>query len=92
MKSILSYKLFTHDLNLTKLIDFFFICERTHHNLYLYQNNKACRIHKVTELILYILTAREDEVLFVVEGFKAPIIMGRLIECVYGSRVFVQEA
>lgn len=92
MKNILSYHIKASDLDLPKLIDLYAICTKSDHLLYLYHNNKVCRIHRMTELILFVLTAKQEELLMVVEGEKAPIVMGRLIECIYGGDYSIRTA
>lgn len=92
MKHIVSYKMKTRDLGLEKLIDFHSICLKSDNQLFLYQNGKACRIHRMTELVLFVLTAKEDEVLVVVEGEKAHLTLGRMIKCLYGNGACTKEA
>ncbi|WEG11780.1 hypothetical protein PU629_16780 [Pullulanibacillus sp. KACC 23026] len=92
MKSILSYQIRASDFDLPKLIDFYSICSKSGQRLFLYHNESVCQIHRMTELILFVLTADQDELLLIIEGEKAPIIMGRLIECIYGSREQVSPA
>jgi hypothetical protein len=91
MKSIVSYTIQISDLSLDKLLDFYFICQKSKHQLYLSQNGKTRRITRMTELLMFVLTSKEERVLIVVEGQEAHLTMGRLLECLYGSRGSVRQ-
>lgn len=86
MKSIVSYTIQVSDLSLDKLLNFYFICQKSNHQLYLSQNEKTRRITRMTELLMFVLTSKEERVLIIVEGEEAHVTMGRLLECIYGSR------
>jgi hypothetical protein len=86
MKSIVSYIIQVSDLSLDKLLDFYFICQKSKQQLFLSQNGKTLRMTRMTELLMFVLTSKEERVLIVVEGQEAHLTMGRLLECIYGPK------
>ena len=86
MKSIVSYTIQVSDLSLDKVLAFYFICQKSKHQIYLSQNGKTRRMTRMTELLMFVLTSKEERVLIIVEGQEAHVTMGRLLECVYGSK------
>ncbi len=92
MKNIVSYKMKKNELSLKKLIEFHFICQQSDQQLYVCQKGKSFQVHRMTELILSVMTENKDEVLIVVEGDKAHLTMGKLIQCVFGNASYSKEA
>ncbi|TCP30574.1 hypothetical protein EV207_105103 [Scopulibacillus darangshiensis] len=71
METIVSIKVAPSQLLLVDLIDFYFICERSLQNIYLYHKGKACKMSRMTELLTFILTTKEKELLVIIEGIDA---------------------
>lgn len=85
MKSIVSFNIPTYDLTFDRAITFYFICRKSQHSLYLYKNDRTCKIERMTELISFLLTSEEERVLIVVEGHEAKSVMKQLIGYMYSK-------
>lgn len=71
MESIASFKVATSQMKLVDLISFYLHCEQSDQSIYLYNCGKTCLIKRMTELLTFFLTAKDNEFLVIIEGINA---------------------
>ncbi|WP_236620316.1 hypothetical protein [Sporolactobacillus laevolacticus] len=68
MRNIVSFKFNPTKLKLNKFIDFYGYCAQWNQNIYVYGKNEAYKVHRLSELLSFILFSHDDECLIVIEG------------------------
>ncbi|MCI1857533.1 MAG: hypothetical protein LKI94_06120 [Sporolactobacillus sp.] len=68
MKNIISFKFNPAKLKLNQFIEFYEYCSQWDQNIYVYGNREAHRIHRLSELLSFILFNHDGECLLVIEG------------------------
>ncbi|WKB34989.1 hypothetical protein QS257_14620 [Terrilactibacillus sp. S3-3] len=68
MGSIVSFKLNPSKLKLVHFIDFYGYCEKRGQTIYVYGQNKAHKIERLSELLSFLLFSHDEECLIVIEG------------------------
>lgn len=68
MRNIISFRFNPSKLRLNKFIDFYGYCERLEQNIYVYGKTEAHKIHRLSELLSFLLFTREEDCLIVIEG------------------------
>ncbi|MFC4617160.1 hypothetical protein ACFO4N_00295 [Camelliibacillus cellulosilyticus] len=85
MKSIVSFNVPIKDFNFVRAINFYFLCRKSGHNIYLYMSGKVSRIERMTQWVTFLLTSENERLLVVIEGHDAEITMKRLIKYLYSG-------
>ncbi|RYL92821.1 hypothetical protein EWH91_05870 [Sporolactobacillus sp. THM19-2] len=68
MRNMISFKFNPSKLKLNKFIDFYGYCTQWNQNIYIYGKSEAHKIHRLSELLSFILFHHDDECLIVIEG------------------------
>ncbi|MCL1630995.1 hypothetical protein M3N64_03420 [Sporolactobacillus sp. CPB3-1] len=68
MPNIISFKFNPTTLKLNKFIDFYGFCSQWNQNIYVYGKNEAQKVHRLSELLSFILFSHDEECLIVIEG------------------------
>ncbi|MDD9147215.1 MULTISPECIES: hypothetical protein [unclassified Sporolactobacillus] len=68
MRNIISFKFNPSKLRLNKFIDFYGYCSHLEQNIYVYGKKEAHKIHRLSELLSFILFTHDEECLIVIEG------------------------
>ncbi|MFT8361791.1 MAG: hypothetical protein ABF683_01540 [Sporolactobacillus sp.] len=68
MRNIISFKFSPTKLRLNTFIDFYSYCTQWQQNIYVYGKNEAYKIHRLSELLSFVLFSHDDECLIVIEG------------------------
>ncbi|RYM04608.1 hypothetical protein EWH99_09880 [Sporolactobacillus sp. THM7-7] len=68
MRNIISFTFNPAKLKLNKFITFYSFCERWNQKIYVYGKSEAHKIHRLSELLSFILFTKDEECLIVIEG------------------------
>lgn len=68
VRSIISFKFNPTHLKLNKFIDFYGYCEQWNQNIYVYGKSEAHKVHRLSELLSFLLFSKDEECLIVIEG------------------------
>jgi hypothetical protein len=68
MPNIVSFKFNPAELKLNKFIDFYGYCTQWNQNIYVYGKNESQKVHRLSELLSFILFSHDNECLIVIEG------------------------
>ncbi|WP_010631082.1 hypothetical protein [Sporolactobacillus vineae] len=68
MRNMVSFKINPAKLKLNLFIDFYDYCTQWDQNIYIYGQTEAHKIHRLSELLSFILFNHNDECLIVIEG------------------------
>ncbi|TGB00147.1 hypothetical protein E4665_00270 [Sporolactobacillus shoreae] len=72
MRNIISFKFNPSKLKLNKFIDFYGYCAQWDQNIYIYGQTEAHKVHRLSELLSFILFNHDEECLIVIEGSGIP--------------------
>ncbi|CAM3047771.1 hypothetical protein [Sporolactobacillus spathodeae] len=68
MRNVISFKFSPAKLRLNKFIDFYSYCKQWEQNIYVYGKNEAHKVHRLSELLSFVLFSHDEECLIVIEG------------------------
>ncbi|MFX3618324.1 MAG: hypothetical protein ACE3JK_12465 [Sporolactobacillus sp.] len=68
MRNIISFRFNPAQLKLNLFIDFYSYCTRWEQNIYVYGKNEAHKVHRLSELLSFVLFSHDEECLIVIEG------------------------
>ncbi|RYL95463.1 hypothetical protein EWI07_02890 [Sporolactobacillus sp. THM7-4] len=70
MRNIISFKFNPSKLKLNKFIAFYGYCQKWEQNIYVYGKTEAHKIHRLSELLSFLLFSHDEDCLIVIEGSR----------------------